>query len=130
MSPSTATATATARTESPDTGSRLLEHDSTLIVGKSVSLTLGSDSLAIVGMSSLCFIGFFFFLLSYSRVADERASRKSDRDGCCGFLKSSNTLSLIALRTTKLTVNVVQNPKKPTLSRYIISSTLISLPPA
>lgn len=61
MSPSTATATATARTESPDTGSRLLEHDSTLIVGKSVSLTLGSDSLAIVGMSSLCFIGFFFF---------------------------------------------------------------------
>ncbi|BCR86165.1 putative sphingosine kinase (SphK) [Aspergillus chevalieri] len=59
----------TVRTESPDTGSRLLEHDSTLIVGRSVSLTLGSDSLAIV---------------------DERASRKSDRDGCCGFLKSKS----------------------------------------
>lgn len=61
MSPSTATATATARTESPDTGSRLLEHDSTLIVGRSVSLTLGSDSLAIVGMSSLCFYPFLAF---------------------------------------------------------------------
>lgn len=67
MSPSTATATATARTESPDTGSRLLEHDSTLIVGQSVFLTLGSDSLAIVGMSSLCFIDFLLSIFTSSR---------------------------------------------------------------
>lgn len=42
-------------TEVPESqsSSRLLEHDSTLTVGQSVSLTLGSDSLVVVGMSSL-----------------------------------------------------------------------------
>ncbi|KAL2871996.1 putative sphingosine kinase (SphK) [Aspergillus lucknowensis] len=43
---------------------RLLGHDSTLMVGQSVSLTLGGDSLLVV---------------------DERAMRKSDRT-CCGLL--------------------------------------------
>ncbi|KAI9373074.1 ATP-NAD kinase-like domain-containing protein [Aspergillus egyptiacus] len=51
-------------TNQSDSHLRLLGHDSTLLVGQSVSLTLGGDSLLIV---------------------DERAMRKSDRT-CCGLL--------------------------------------------
>ncbi|PWY83075.1 hypothetical protein BO94DRAFT_625471 [Aspergillus sclerotioniger CBS 115572] len=47
----------------PETRDQLLEHDATLIVANSVSLTLGGDSLLIV---------------------DERSMRKSER-GCCGL---------------------------------------------
>lgn len=40
--------------EAPESqSSRLLEHDSTLTAGQSVSLTLGSDSLVVVGMVPL-----------------------------------------------------------------------------
>lgn len=45
-------------TEHP--GSRFLEHDATLVVDDDVSLTLGSDSLVIVGMLTLpraCYAG-------------------------------------------------------------------------
>lgn len=40
-------------TEAPESqsSSRLLEHDSTLTAGQSVFLTLGSDSLVVVGMA-------------------------------------------------------------------------------
>ncbi|KAL4976379.1 ATP-NAD kinase-like domain-containing protein [Aspergillus desertorum] len=51
-------------TNQSDSNLRLLGHDSTLMVGQSVSLTLGGDSLLIV---------------------DERAMRKSDRT-CCGMV--------------------------------------------
>ncbi|KAL4916190.1 ATP-NAD kinase-like domain-containing protein [Aspergillus aurantiobrunneus] len=51
-------------TNQSDSHLRLLGHDSTLMVGHSVSLTLGGDSLLVV---------------------DERAMRKSDRT-CCGLL--------------------------------------------
>ncbi|KAL4925871.1 putative sphingosine kinase (SphK) [Aspergillus undulatus] len=51
-------------TNQSDSHLRLLGHDSTLMVGQSVSLTLGGDSLLIV---------------------DERAMRRSDR-ACCGLV--------------------------------------------
>lgn len=36
--------------DQPDSQSRLLKHDATLVVAQSVSLTLGGDSLLVVGM--------------------------------------------------------------------------------
>ncbi|KAL5336941.1 ATP-NAD kinase-like domain-containing protein [Aspergillus crustosus] len=59
-------------TSQSDSHLRLLGHDSTLMVGQSVSLTLGGDSLLIV---------------------DERAMRKTDR-ACCGLLpKPTNKIT-------------------------------------
>ncbi|KAL5356945.1 ATP-NAD kinase-like domain-containing protein [Aspergillus floccosus] len=57
------------RADQPDSQSRLLKHDATLVVAQSVSLTLGGDSLLVV---------------------DERSSRKQDR-ACCGLLAKSST---------------------------------------
>lgn len=42
-----------------------LDHDQTLVVDNAVSLTLGSDSLLVVGKSPLTFVGWLF-------VADAR----------------------------------------------------------
>lgn len=63
-----------------------LQHDSTLLVDKSVSLSLGSDSLLIVGTQ---------FLSSRMRkisllicTADDRSVRKHGRR-CCGLCRSS-----------------------------------------
>ncbi|GAQ41616.1 sphinganine kinase lcb4 [Aspergillus tubingensis] len=60
----------------PETRDQLLEHDATLIVSNSVSLTIGGDSLLIV---------------------DERSMRKSER-GCCGIAsKTAKPTHSIAL---------------------------------
>ncbi|KAL2795735.1 ATP-NAD kinase-like domain-containing protein [Aspergillus keveii] len=72
-------------TEQSDSHLRLLGHDSTLMVGQSVSLTLGGDSLLVV---------------------DERAMRKSDRT-CCGLLpkptnKVTHSISLYNVLDTKV----------------------------
>lgn len=61
------------------------EPDQTLIVDNAVSLTLGSDSLSIVGkiLGSSHPLG----LLLLTGTKDDRTSRKSDRS-CCGLCKS------------------------------------------
>ncbi|KAH2318211.1 hypothetical protein KXW60_009457 [Aspergillus fumigatus] len=55
--------------DQPDSQSQLLQPESTLTVGQSVTLTLGSDALVIV---------------------DDRSTQKPDR-GCCGLLSNSKT---------------------------------------
>ncbi|KAL4886552.1 ATP-NAD kinase-like domain-containing protein [Aspergillus karnatakaensis] len=72
-------------TSQSDAHLRLLGHDSTLMVGQSVSLTLGGDSLLIV---------------------DERSMRKSDRT-CCGLVpkptnKVTHSISLYNVLDTNV----------------------------
>ncbi|KAL4790235.1 ATP-NAD kinase-like domain-containing protein [Aspergillus venezuelensis] len=72
-------------TNQSDSHLRLLGHDSTLMVGQSVSLTLGGDSLLIV---------------------DERAMRRSDR-ACCGLIpkptnKVTHSISLYNVLDTSV----------------------------
>ena len=66
-----------------------LQHDSSLTVDKQVSLTLGSDSLLIVGKTSCSFpCPLQNFELTFPE--DDRPARKSGR-GCCGLCKSSKS---------------------------------------
>ncbi|OJI97426.1 hypothetical protein ASPVEDRAFT_120164 [Aspergillus versicolor CBS 583.65] len=72
-------------TNQSDSHLRLLGHDSTLLVGQSVSLTLGGDSLLVV---------------------DERAMRKPDRT-CCGLIpkptnKITHSISLYNVLDTSI----------------------------
>lgn len=86
--------------DSADLPEGQLQHNSTLFVDKSVSLSLGSDSLLIVGMISCKGWMRDFSLLS--RAADDHSVRKRNRR-CCGLCKSSKRRpSLFAVLAIRL----------------------------
>ncbi|KAH1496697.1 hypothetical protein LV164_001078 [Aspergillus fumigatus] len=81
--------------DQPDSQSQLLQPESTLTVGQSVTLTLGSDALVIVGEQCLTIHACVSWLhIAHTNqllvLTDDRSTQKPDR-GCCGLLSNSKT---------------------------------------
>lgn len=80
--------------DQPDSQSQLLQPESTLTVGQSVTLTLGSDALVIVGEQCLTIHACVSWLhIAHTNqllvLTDDRSTQKPDR-GCCGLLSNSS----------------------------------------
>ncbi|KAH1424356.1 hypothetical protein KXX32_006908 [Aspergillus fumigatus] len=82
--------------DQPDSQSQLLQPESTLTVGQSVTLTLGNDALVIVGEQCLTIHACMSWLhIAHTNqllvlLTDDRSTQKPDR-GCCGLLSNSKT---------------------------------------
>lgn len=81
--------------DQPDSQSQLLQPESTLTVGQSVTLTLGNDALVIVGEQCLTIHACMSWLhIAHTNqllvlLTDDRSTQKPDR-GCCGLLSNSS----------------------------------------